>query len=84
MKKLLLVVLALFVSACTDGQLGKVAALGQPGHVTCYSGEKVIFDGNSTGKITNSHESDGYFFLDALTNKLVEVSGNCVITYDHK
>jgi hypothetical protein len=82
MKKLALVVLALTVSACTDGQLGKVRALGTPGHVACYSGERVIFDGNSTGKISNSRESDGYYFLDAATNKLVEVSGNCVITYN--
>ncbi len=36
----------------------------------------------STGKVESSDSSDGYFFVDAKDNKLKEVSGNCIITYE--
>lgn len=34
----------------------------------------------STGKVGSEENSDGYYFKDAATGELVEVSGNVVIT----
>lgn len=55
------------------------AALGSPGHITCYSGGQVIYEGDSTGKILTEEHSDGWFFMDSKTKNLVRVSGDCVI-----
>lgn len=73
-------IVLLLLAGCSDGEWGKLAALGDPAHVVCYSGDTMIYDGWSTGKITSEANSDGYFFVDAKTKLLVEVSGNCVIT----
>jgi|694.fasta_scaffold00172_122 hypothetical protein len=81
MKQSLIIIFTLMVSACTDANIGKFKSLGESGHVKCYSGDTVIYDGDSTGKIMNSHESDGYYFIDKESNSMVEVSGNCVIKY---
>jgi len=72
-----LFLLALF--ACTDAERAQRAAYGEPGHVTCYSGGQVIYDGDSTGKILSEQGSDGWLFMDAKTQRLVRVSGDCVV-----
>ena len=53
--------------------------LGSSGHITCYSGGKVIYEGYSTGKISSEHQSDGWFFQDIKTGKLIRVSGDCLV-----
>lgn len=80
--RLTVLLTALLCVACTDGQLGKLSALGGSANVKCYSAEKLIYDGNSTGKVSSSSQSDGYYFVDKKDGKLKEVSGNCVITYN--
>ena len=85
MKKMIKYVLVgsmlLCLAGCTDACWSSVKAYGSEGRVQCYSGTKLIYDGSSTGKIASSQQSDGYKFMDAKTNRLVEVSGNCVISY---
>ncbi len=82
MKKLATLILSLSIlSSCTDGQRGRLSAYGGSANVKCYSAEKLIYEGDSTGKVTSSSSSDGYFFIDRKDNKLKEVSGNCIITY---
>ena len=66
-------------SACTNAWMAQVTSLGSPGHIICYSGGKVIYEGDSTGKISTESQSDGWFFQEQGTNKLVRVSGACVI-----
>ena len=68
--------------ACTDAQMAKLGGLGNEASVKCWSGTKVIYEGTSTGKVQSEADSDGYFFKDKATGKLMEVSGNCVITYE--
>jgi hypothetical protein len=70
------------ITGCTDATTAKWSALGGTGNIRCYSGDMLIYEGSSTGKISNSSQSDGYYFVDRKTAKLVEVSGNCVITYE--
>lgn len=64
---------------CTDADVAQWTTLGSSGHIKCYSGGEVIYEGNSTGKIKTEKGSDGWFFEDAKTRKLVRVSGACVI-----
>ena len=71
----------LVLTAC-DAQIGKIASLGENAKVECWSGGQLIYDGKSTGKVLSESRSDGYFFKDEKTGKFMEVSGNCVITYD--
>lgn len=83
MKKTLLIVSFIFLAiSCTDAQRGKLGAIGDSGKVECYSGGKLIYSGMSTGKISSEQNSDGYNFVDQKTRKFMEVSGNCVITYN--
>lgn len=73
----------LILNACTDAECSKNTSFltGQDARVTCHSGGKVIFDGCSTGKILSEHGSDGYYFRDRETQRLVEVTGECFIDY---
>ena len=83
MKKIILFVfMAMIMFGCTDAQRGKLGAIGESAHVECYSGGKLIYEGVSSGKISSEQNSDGYNFVDKETGKFMEVSGNCVITYD--
>jgi len=74
-----LLLLLLFTS-CTNAECAQVTSLGTPGHIICYSANTVIYEGDSTGKISTEDQSDGWFLQDAKTGKLVRVSGACVIT----
>ena len=82
MKKLLLgAILSFSVLSCTDAQQAKIGAFGDT-----FKGELVNCDGTithtwvSTGKVSNSENSDGYYFNDAKSGTLIEVSGNVIIT----
>jgi hypothetical protein len=82
MKKLALgALLSLSVLSCTDAQQAKFGALGDK-----FKVEIVNCDGTithswiSTGKVSNSDSSDGYYFNDEKTGTLIEVSGNVIIT----
>ena len=68
-------------TGCTDRNIAKMQAYGGSAKIECYSGTKLIYKGQSTGKISSEEHSDGYSFVDKKTGKLTEVSGNCVITY---
>lgn len=67
------------VAGCSDATRAKITAIGSPGEITCYSGGQVIYHGKSTGKIQTESGSDGWFFLEEGTGKLIRVSGSCVI-----
>lgn len=72
-------ILLIMLSGCTDAGLKQFTTLGSSGHITCYSGGKVIYDGYSTGKIASEKQSDGWYFEDLKTGKLIRVSGDCLI-----
>lgn len=81
MKKFVcLMAIVVALSGCTDAGIAKMVSYGNTSLVQCYSGERLIYEGTSTGKVSNESSSDGYFFEDSATGLLMEVSGNCVIT----
>jgi hypothetical protein len=74
-----MITLFMLLIACSDTEIAQLTAIGEPGHITCYSGGQVIFEGDSTGKIATEEQSDGWKFMDAATGRLVRVSGDCLI-----
>ena len=69
----------LALTACTDAEVSQWTSLGTPGNIVCYSGGKEIYRGRSSGKISTEQHSDGWFFQEADTGKLIRVSGDCII-----
>lgn len=83
MKKLvyLLLIVGLCSAGCTDAQRSRITSYGSSAKIQCYSGGKLIYDGTSTGKVVSEENSDGYYFREKDTNRLLEVSGNCILEY---
>jgi hypothetical protein len=79
MLKPLMFAMILSMFGCSNANLAQFAAWGNPGHIVCYSGGKVIYEGDSTGKISTESQSDGWYFQEKGTNQLIRVSGACVI-----
>ena len=73
----LLTIMATMVS-CTDAELSKVGGYGDTLTVKVLGPDTVITY-HSTGKVISEEHSDGYYFTNAATGKLVEVSGNVII-----
>lgn len=80
MKKLTVLSALLLMAGCKSSDRAQFFSMGSRHHIACYSGGKVIWEGNSTGNVSNQEHSDGYYFQDEATRKLVELSGQCVIT----
>lgn len=82
MKKYLFILMLLI--GCTDAQISHWKSYNKTGKITCYSGDKIIYIGHSTGKILTTSQSDGWEFMDFKTKKLVRISGTCVVESDVK
>lgn len=78
MKKLLLILP--FIVGCTDAQISKLHPYGARHKVELYSGGEMVRSWISTGKPVNEEQSDGFYFCDSATNKVVRVTGDIVIT----
>lgn len=63
---------------CKDADVAQFESMGARHKITCYSGTQVIYQGESTGNVNNEHGSDGWYWEDATTHKLVEASGACL------
>lgn len=80
MKRILLI-LSIAMAGCTDAQVSKTIGIGNHFRI-----QLINCDGTctnewvSTGKVLSEQSSDGYYFTDARTGLLVEVSGNVIIT----
>ena len=81
MKKLLVILSVVVISACTDAERAKLGGYGDE-----FKVEMVNCDGTvtrswiSSGKVQSEQNSDGYYFNDKKTGKLIEVTGRLIIT----
>ena len=82
MKKLLLASsFILLFYACTDAKKAKMGGFGSQFQI-----EMLNCDGSvartwiSSGKVSSEQNSDGYYFMEEGTNKLIEVTGRLIIT----
>lgn len=74
--------IALFLIAfgCKDADVSQLESLGSKHRVTMFGCDgKVIGQWEATGNVSNEDHSDGWYFKDAKTGKLVEVTGTLVI-----
>lgn len=79
MKPVKILILALVILAgCKDATRAQFSAQGKPHKVTLYSGGKEVRVWHSTGSPKNEENSDGWYFEDKATHKLVEVTGTVV------
>ena len=79
MKKLIaLLVLVITFASCTDATRAKLGGYGDTFTVKVVACDTVITY-KSSGKVISESNSDGYYFNDAATGKLIEVSGNVII-----
>ena len=79
MKRLALV-LVLCLVGCTDAEISQLQSYGSPHRIELWSGGQKVREWTSTGKVLSESESDGYYFCDKETGKLVRVTGDLVIT----
>lgn len=82
MKKLILIIVVLFsITSCTDAQQAKLGGYGDRFKVEILNCDgSVTHSWISSGKVSNSESSDGYYFNDEKTGNLIEVSGSIIIT----
>jgi hypothetical protein len=80
MKLIALSIAVLTLAGCTDSMRSKWGGLGNSFKVEMYSGGQLVRSWVSTGKVLSETNSDGYYFKDKETGKLVEVAGDVVIT----
>jgi len=67
-------------TGCTDRDFAKFRSYGGKAVIKCYSGNKLIYSGISTGKV--EAENSGIFsFVDIKTNKLIKSNANCIVKY---
>lgn len=80
MKKLFIIsALALLMgSGCTDATISKMGGYGDTFTIKVL-GPDTIITYHSTGKVISEEHSDGYYFTDKATGKLIEVSGTVII-----
>lgn len=77
-RSMVCVVLLVLLAGCKDATRAQIYAQGKGHIVTLYSGGKAVRTWHSTGSPKNEEHSDGWYFEDRDTKKLVEVTGTVV------
>lgn len=81
MKKIALLITAVVAFGCTDAERSKAGGLGDKFSVALVNCDGTItHQWISSGKVLSENGSDGYFFMEDKTGKLVEVTGTLIIT----
>lgn len=81
MKKVILLIAAAFMlGGCSKADVGQFTAIGSKFKVTLYGASQTpIREWISEGKVATETQSDGWYFTDEKTHKLIRVSGNVVV-----
>lgn len=69
----------LLVTGCFSAQRARVFAANSPHRVEVYSGGKLVKTYRSLGRVLAEEGSDGWYFEDSVSRKLVHVAGTVVI-----
>lgn len=82
MKKIfLLVTLLVTLVSCRDSGTAQLFALGDDCKIELINADgSITHSWISSGKVATEEGSDGYYFMDKATGKLVRVTGNVIIT----
>lgn len=81
MKKISLTIfiMTVLMMSCTDAKMKQITTIGSKAHVKCWSGGTVILDTYSTGKVGTEEQSDGWYFEDQNTGKLIRTNADCIV-----
>lgn len=71
----IIVLACLFEVACTSSERAQFTSFNSAFKVTVWSGGVVIKEYTSRGKVLTESDSDGWYFSDKETGKLIRVSG---------
>jgi hypothetical protein len=81
MKKLIHVFLIGVLFSCTDASMSKIGGYGDKFKVEMLNCDGTVArEWLSSGKVQSEENSDGYYFMDSKTGKLIEVTGRIIIT----
>lgn len=82
MKKIfLLITLLVTLVSCRDSGTAQLFALGDDCKIELINADgSITHSWISSGKVATEESSDGYYFMDRATGKLVRVTGNVIIT----
>ena len=67
-------------AGCKDATQAQFSAMNKPHIIKQFSGGVQVGEWESTGSISNEEKSDGWYFEDSKTGKLVELTGTVQIT----
>ena len=82
MKRILLLIATVSLIGCSDANISAFAANGSKHRIALFSGGVKVGEWVSSGKIENEQHSDGYYFKDSSSGKLVSISGTVIITQE--
>ena len=72
---------ALITTSCTDASRAKLGGYGDEFKVQMINCDgTVTHEWISSGKVQSEETSDGYYFNDKDTGKLIEITGRIIIT----
>lgn len=82
MKNTFFVIIALLaLNSCTDAKQSKMGSFGEQFKVELVNCDGTITHSwTSTGKVSSSKNSNGYYFKDEKSGALIEVTGNLIIS----
>jgi hypothetical protein len=69
------------LAGCTDAGFDKLTSYGAPARIECWSGGVKFLEDESTGKILETADSDGFNYRSKKTGDLRQVNADCVLTY---
>ena len=77
---IMVMAMSLVLFSCKDASIAQWNAQGKQHIITMFGCDgKIIAQWTSTGSVKNEAQSDGWYFEDAATGKLVEITGNIVV-----
>lgn len=82
MKRILLLIATVSLIGCSDANLSAFSANGSKHRIALFSGGTKVGEWVSSGRIENQEHSDGFYFKDSETKKLVSISGTVIITQE--
>jgi hypothetical protein len=81
MNKLLLFAVVAVLAGCSSAEIAHVGTWGGSQHVLLYASDGHVIEAwDSDGLVKTENASDGWYFVDKATGKLVRISGTVVIT----
>lgn len=77
---ILIATICIIIVGCKDATQAQFKALGSRHKITMYGCDgRIIGQWESTGNVSNEAQTDGWYFEDVKTHKLVELTGALVI-----